>query len=351
MVQQIYNNYSPQYYYNNQRPGEFPAYIAPNYAYQQDIYQRPVLPQQQRPVPQFIQRLPQFIPQLQERYYTPETTAATQNIFNAPNYGNLYYRTPVPIAPNAPVMQAEVAPVQTQVLQAPVAPIMPAPVQTPVTNVQEVDLCPWVNDPELKFALNKLGEITHDPADVNYLESIGITLPFNSGKEALDFLRQSQLQVVFADFGDSLAHAQYNNDEGKVLINQKYKGQMTLPMALAIADAIYHEVGHAKDRDGVSSIQEELDCLALNVMGYRYQQRKYPEITNAPNQSRLISDGVALYPKLFFDPDPTKMALIKRVTEKYGFLPVITPNHQLGTLPLAQVIKENHNLQSQVKQA
>lgn len=302
MVQQIYNNYSPQgTYYNRQMPLPTQRPMGPVYYY-------PANPQQQV--------AKNALPPVTTNYYTPEMRNATQNIFNQPQYNQAYYNTQ-------------------------------QPGQTYQTNNVNADACPWVTDPELKLALNKLAEIVNDPNDVAYLRSIGINPPFNSGKEALDFIAQNKVQVMFADMGDSLAHAQYINDENKIIINQKYQGKMTLPMALAIADAIYHEAGHARDRDDVSSLQEELDCLSLNVLGYRHQQRYYPEVINASGQSRLISDGVGLYPKLMFDPDPNKTALIKRLADKYGFLPVSSPNHVAPMKPITASAKELFDLQNQ----
>jgi hypothetical protein len=317
MAQQIYNNYSPQYgylYQNQVRQAQRPVYS--NTAY---------LPVQPQPQPQinspapvmrhFIQQIPGV---LYQNYNNPGTNQVTGQIFSQPMNNQAYY-TP-------------------QIQQLP-----PAPPVSQQEEIQNIDHCPWVQDPELKLALNKLAEIKHDPQDIEYLKSIGITPPFNSGKEALDFIVQNQIKVTFTDFGNSAAHAQYDDANKTMSINQNYKGKMTLPMALAMADALYHEAGHAKDKDSISSIQEELNCLALNVLGYRYQQRTYPDIINSNSgASRLINDGVALYPKLFFDNDPAKKALINRVTEKYGFLPMESPNHRISQKPLALLVKSQY---------
>lgn len=304
MVQGISNNFTPQYFYNNVGPnnqvGQPVSY--PN-AVPNTFFQAPTF--NTMPVAdQFVQNVPSLNYQ---NYNNAETQATTQNIFNQPLYNQAYYTAPVA----APQPQA-------------------------------IDYCPWVQNAELKLALNKLAEITHTPQDIAQLNAMGVTPPFNSGKEALDFICQNQTKVEFGDMGDSLAHAHYVNDENKIVINQKYQGKMTFPMALAIADAIYHEAGHAKDRDGESSVQEELDCLSLNVLGYRHQERAYPQALNGSGeQSRLISDGVGLYPKLFFDNDPSKAALVNRVSEKYGCLPMTSPNHGLPQKQLALRIKES----------
>lgn len=205
-----------------------------------------------------------------------------------------------------------------------------------------IDFCPWVTDPELKLALNKLGEITHDPNDVQHIRNMGINIPFNSGMEAVDFITKNNIKIEFADFEGALDHARYDNANNKMLINQQYKGKMTEIMALAMADALYHETGHSKDRDGVTSIQEELECLALNVLGYRYQKKHYLETLAKGSDSRLISDGVRKYEELFFDPDPEKKALIERVALKYGFLDLCSENHEIPKNSLCFKIKELH---------
>lgn len=314
MVQSIYNTYQPQYNFNYpNNVSRLPVYQMPvnPFVPNGDVFQPTVT--YQPPIPR------QHIPLTPGYYFpavtTPDFSTIAQQVYSVPYYQHAIYRSEpvqeVPKVDNTP---------------------------KPVT----VDVCPWVTDPEIKMAMSKLSEITHTPEDIAYLSSIGVNPPFKNGKEALDVIAKNQTKVEFEDLGDSLAHAQYINDENRIVINQKYKGKMTLPMALAIADAIYHEAGHAKDRDDQASVQEELDCLSLNTLGYRYQQKVYPEIMNANDQSRLLSDGVALYPKLFFDQDPSKAALINRVKEKYGFLPLSSPNHDGARQPLANIIKQQY---------
>jgi hypothetical protein len=116
-------------------------------------------------------------------------------------------------------------------------------------------------------------------------------------------------------------------DQNLIMINQRYRGDTSPDTIRAISEAIYHETGHAKDGDDHSSIQEESDCLALNTMGHRSNEAQDPNYALAVSRSRLMRDGVALYPKLFFDSDPTKQALINRIALKYGDLPLTSPNH------------------------
>lgn len=283
---QYYNN-QPQYYNNQTNYAQVPYSIQPQWTNNSD---------------QFIQTSPVTVALNSSSSIYPNS----QDIFSINNTNpNLYYSS----IPN-------------------------------ITNQNTTDYCPWVTDHELKMALNSLAEIIHTPDDIAYLNSIGINPPFNSGKEAINFLVQNKIKVEFGDMDSPIAHAQYSNDQNKIIINKNYKGKMTSAMAMAIADAAYHEIGHAKDKDSYSSVQEELDCLSLNVLGYRYQQRYYPQIINSQQNSKLISDGVALYPKLFFDPDPNKTALVNRVKEKYGSLPMTSPNHDLINKPIALKVKE-----------
>lgn len=345
MVQGIYNNYAPQINYNQYRtPNNAPKGYAvaqvmskPQGANQPYIYRQEVAGRPTYPLWSVPNNYPLEVSQTQSSATykpSPAVNAAVQEVYNAPVYAQQYY--------SSPTSKVVPAPTGVQPFTTPNPFVTPPSTTQAPTQVAPVDPVPWVQDPELKLALTKLSEITHNPADVAHLNSIGVNPPYTNGLDALNFIRDNQIKVEFTNMGDSLAHAQWINDENKIGINQKYKGKMTLPMALAIADAIYHEAGHAKDQDGIASIQEELNCLSLNVLGYRYQQKHYPEIMNAGGQSRLISDGVALYPKLFFDTDPQKKALIKRVTEKYGFLPVNTPNHPSTGTPLAAIIKQNY---------
>ena len=113
----------------------------------------------------------------------------------------------------------------------------------------------------------------------------------------------------------------------------KYKDTNDFPVILAISEAILHEVGHAKDNDDTSSVQEELQCLALNVLAHKFHKQQYPDIFENKKE-KIISDGVELYTNLYFDSDPHKTALIKRVQEKYGFLDAGDEMHQPSNLAI-----------------
>jgi len=205
--------------------------------------------------------------------------------------------------------------------------------------IQKLNI-PWVTDPVLQQALSRLADVKFLPEDVQALQDMGVNKIFDSGEEALKLLMDKKLKIEFGPLSTPKAHAQWVNSENTVLINEKYRGTKNLAEILAISEAIMHEIGHAKDGDDNSSIQEELDCLALNTLANRYHQQKYPDIYNNNSDSAIINDGVALYTKLFFDSDPKKTALMARIAEKYGDLPVESPNHSASKF--AYDIKNNY---------
>lgn len=176
---------------------------------------------------------------------------------------------------------------------------------------------PWLENKTLKKALAEIVDINFDTNDFNYIKSNGIIPPFSSGKEVLHFLSYSNVRIDFGEMSDVQAHAQYNFHKNTIFINKQYKNTINKAEILAIAEAILHEAGHAKDYEGNSSIQEELECLSINAMAHRFLQKKYPNIF-AKENSPIIKDGVSIYAKLFFDKNIN--ALKARVAEKYGDL-------------------------------
>ena len=172
----------------------------------------------------------------------------------------------------------------------------------------------------IKRALDELEDVEYLPNDLLYMHSIGANPPFKNGKEAIEWIKQSKAQILYADFSNPNVHAclDYSEKNGtKILINSNYKDDCSHPDVLAISEAIFHECGHGKDFDNENSIQEELNCLSLNVLAHRFYEKKYNGIFKNSN-SFLYSQGVSLYPKLFFD--FYKTALKKRVADKYGYL-------------------------------
>jgi hypothetical protein len=185
--------------------------------------------------------------------------------------------------------------------------------------------------PEIAMALNRLVAIRNNPQDEAYLQSLGVHLRFHNGQQALNLIQSRNSPVVFGDMGDSKAFAQWINDDNTIMVNQKYKGSTDPDVLNAIACAIYHEAGHIGSDS--SSLQEETDCLALNTLGYMALNPQDPLGYNIHTNNRLIYDGVALYPKLFFDPDPSKKALVNREVTKYGDLPLCSDRHPEPVLP------------------
>jgi hypothetical protein len=181
----------------------------------------------------------------------------------------------------------------------------------------------------LNKALEHLGQIQNRSEDVATLQKLGITPLFNTGQDALKVIRDKNIEVGFGDMGDSPAHAEWQSDKNRIIINQKYKNDSSPENLYAMSEAIYHEAGHASGNgDDRSSVQEEINCLALNALGYRYHAASDPAYAASASKSPLISNGVALYSKLFFeDPDSTRQALVRRVADKYGDLPLSSPGH------------------------
>lgn len=180
---------------------------------------------------------------------------------------------------------------------------------------------PWVTNPIITSALDELKHVKFDLTDKTYLENMGLELPFKTGKEAVDFIKKSNLRIAFSDTGSENIHAQYDFTENKILLNKKYKNTSDTADVLALAEAILHETCHAKDNDAASSIQEELNNLGMGALAHRYFEKKYPTIFDHAN-TLIVNDGVNIYAKIFFDKDPKKKALKQRVQQKYGLLPV-----------------------------
>ncbi len=218
----------------------------------------------------------------------------------------------------------------------------PLPYHQPVWNTHTAPI--HAKDPEILAALHILEQTQNRPEDEDYLRQLGINLIFHNGRQALDLMRRMNVQIEFGDTGDPKAHAVWIKDENKMVVNARYKGNMSSPVLYAIAESIYHEAGHAAWLgDDFSSIQEELDCLALNVLAYRAHAAVDPNYTrsiSAGPYKQLFDNGVALYARLFFDPDPYKRRLVNRVIEKYGMLPPQSPDHPIPHLNSSKTLAE-----------
>lgn len=191
---------------------------------------------------------------------------------------------------------------------------------------------PWVKDKNILLALNELKQITFDKNEVAALKKIGVEIPFESGEDAVKFLKKSNVRIVFDDMAADI-HAQYDFSKNFVKINKLYKDTLNTAEILAIAESILHEAGHAKDNDNKSSIQEELNFLGANALAHRDLQRRYPNMFKT-SDSLIVQDGVSVYERLFFDSDPEKKALIRRLQIKYGYLPAGDVKHPPSKLAL-----------------
>ena len=184
-------------------------------------------------------------------------------------------------------------------------------------------------------ALNELSKAEFLPNDVFYMQSLGVNMPFKSGHDAVQYLNNKNIDIAYAEFSNPDVHACLDTSKKtpSILINARYKDLASFSEVLAISEAIMHEISHAKDNDSINSIQEEIDCLASNVLVHEYYKSVYPKAYKDEN-SPLMSDGVSLYPRLFFDFDISKDALKKRISEKYGFLNVASPNHAASKMAI-----------------
>ncbi len=232
----------------------------------------------------------------------------------------------------------------------------------------------------LCHALQRLGQIQNLPQDEAYMQQLGLPPIFHNGQEALQVIQNNHIRVAFGDMGDTKAHAQWVADQRLIMINAKYRGDDSPTTLYAIAEAIYHEAGHAAALvtdprtgqrqnlslaatlpgntgpvgDDQSSLQEESECLALNTMAHRYHEAIDPAYAQAASNLPLLRDGVQLYSRLFFDADPYKNALIARIIDKYGELPLSSPGHEppppqepLRPLPLAYRVQQRIQTPSQ----
>ena len=111
----------------------------------------------------------------------------------------------------------------------------------------------------------------------------------------------------------------YNTLANKTIkINEQYRGTKSKAIVLAIAESTLHEAGHAKDLDGASSIQEEINCLSLNSMAHRTLNAKDPGIFET-NDAKILKNGVNLYSDIYFNKDLS--GLMDKVKRSYGHLP------------------------------
>jgi len=198
---------------------------------------------------------------------------------------------------------------------------------SPQINKTQLSKAQTQNDPVINQAISALKEVKFLPGDMEYMKKLGVNSIFDSGEDAAKLIKDRGIKVEFGPVDGPKVHAQWEENGNKIIINEKYKNTTDKAVILAISEAMIHEAGHAKDNDDLSSKQEEFDCLALNTLANRYHQQTYPEVFANAGNSAILNDGVGLYTKLFFDPDPDKKALKARIMEKYGTLDQESPNH------------------------
>jgi hypothetical protein len=193
---------------------------------------------------------------------------------------------------------------------------------------------PWIKDKTILKSISYLKNLEFDKNDVKYMHSLNIILPVLSGNEAINFVRDAHMNVKFAQLASKNTHAQYDFDNRCIKINEIYKNTQNPAEILAISEAILHEIGHAKDGDGRNSIQEEIECLALNTITHRVFEKEFPLIFTQSN-SPIVKNGVCLYTSMFFDNTSSKPELVKRLKQKYGELPAGDLKHPPNTIALS----------------
>ena len=75
------------------------------------------------------------------------------------------------------------------------------PVQTQTAQSTSIDFTkdfPWLTDKTLKASLEALANISFSEEDINYLASNEIRVPFKNGKEAVDFIKDKNVRIIFS---------------------------------------------------------------------------------------------------------------------------------------------------------
>ena len=179
-------------------------------------------------------------------------------------------------------------------------------------------------DPVINAALEELKKIKFDNNDVKYVKKLGAKPPFKNGHQAYNFIKDNNINVQFMKLPSDDIHAQWDVNNKTIKINEKYRDTKSKAVILAIAESTLHEAGHAKDMDGDSSIQEEINCLSLNSMSHRTLTAKDPGIFET-DDANILKNGVNLYSAMYFNKDLS--GLIEKVRKSYGSLPAGDRKH------------------------
>lgn len=180
------------------------------------------------------------------------------------------------------------------------------------------------DSPVITSALEELKKIKFENSDLKYVKKLGARPPFKNGRQAYDFIKDNGIQVKFMKLPSDDIHAQWDVTNKTIRINEKYKDTKSKAVILAIAESALHEAGHAKDLDGNSSIQEEINCLSLNSMAHRNLNAKDPGIFET-SDANIVKNGVNMYSAIYFNKDLT--GLMEKVRKSYGHLPAGDSKH------------------------
>lgn len=172
-------------------------------------------------------------------------------------------------------------------------------------------------DDAIHKAMIELKKLELAPHDYAKMQKIGIKPPFASGKAAYEYIKNQNVRVRFAKLYSPLIHAQWDYNSRSIMLNDIYKKTTDKAVILALSEAIFHEAGHAKDMDSASSLQEELDCLALNAMAHRTHELKYPN-TFSNSKENIVKNGVNLYAELFFPPETSLQSAEPQAEQIYS---------------------------------
>ena len=181
------------------------------------------------------------------------------------------------------------------------------------------------NDNVLNEALEKLSTLRFSPKDIKKVKRYGANPVFMSGQEALEFAKSNKIPIVFGKVDLPDIHAQWVNDKHTIVINDAYRMNKEPAVVYAISAAILHELAHAKDGDGISSIQEEIDCLSMNALAFNEYKKQNPKMFENVDLP-ILKDGVELYTDLFMGNN--SKALEERIRLKYGNLQIGSPKHE-----------------------
>ncbi|MCR4881908.1 MAG: hypothetical protein K6A44_08170 [bacterium] len=174
-------------------------------------------------------------------------------------------------------------------------------------------------------ALDKLSGLRFSADDIKKVRRYGANPVFASGQEALNFAKTNKIPIIFGKVDQPDIHAQWINDKHTIVINDAYRTNNNPAVTYAISAAILHELAHAKDGDGISSIQEEIDCLSMNALAFNEYRKQNPKLFDNVSLP-ILKDGVELYTDLFMGNN--EKALIERIRLKYGSLQAGSPNHE-----------------------